>query len=118
VQYMYTCTPPTTHYTIDMHTYCTYLLGDVDGAAVQGRVQREGQHQRVGHEVEGGTVPLTQLPTLAQEVQAGERGWDNRKVSKKSNNNKAKCGLIVWKLKSTRSMRLIFSAQAITSSVT
>jgi hypothetical protein len=54
----------------------TYLGAYVNGSALRaaGRVQRKGQHERVGHEVEGRPVPLAQLTALAQEVQAAERG--------------------------------------------
>jgi hypothetical protein len=54
----------------------TYLGAYVDGRALRaaGRVQREGQHEGVGHEVEGRPVPLAQLAALAQEVKAAERG--------------------------------------------
>eukprot|EP00601_Ochromonadales_sp_CCMP2298_P031149 CAMPEP_0173327750 /NCGR_PEP_ID=MMETSP1144-20121109/1777_1 /TAXON_ID=483371 /ORGANISM="non described non described, Strain CCMP2298" /LENGTH=135 /DNA_ID=CAMNT_0014272171 /DNA_START=189 /DNA_END=597 /DNA_ORIENTATION=+ len=33
------------------------------------RVEGEGQHQWIGHEVEGGPIPLGQLPTLTEEIE-------------------------------------------------
>eukprot|EP00601_Ochromonadales_sp_CCMP2298_P005047 CAMPEP_0173171048 /NCGR_PEP_ID=MMETSP1141-20130122/1550_1 /TAXON_ID=483371 /ORGANISM="non described non described, Strain CCMP2298" /LENGTH=127 /DNA_ID=CAMNT_0014092957 /DNA_START=232 /DNA_END=615 /DNA_ORIENTATION=- len=32
-------------------------------------VEGEGQHQWIGHEVEGGPIPLGQLPTLTEEIE-------------------------------------------------
>jgi hypothetical protein len=74
----------------------TYLAAYVDGRALRaaGRVQREGQHQGVGHEVEGRPVPLAQLTALAQEVQAADRGMLIR-VLCKIQCNRATCGKLV-----------------------